>query len=146
MQQVQVSPLGINIRGRDDLTARVRKLSPATREALAQAIARQAHDSDASAIAEYFWLPVESLETLIETFAARNAEDQPAHASAGTQAAALQAMGIDLVALGGKVVDGEVFKPDANPDDRGRCASCGRPGVWISGAGQYLCAEHQDDY
>jgi hypothetical protein len=43
-------------------------------------------------------------------------------------------------------VDGEVFKPDANPDDRGPCANCGRPGVWISGAGRYLCAEHQDDY
>ncbi len=148
MQQVQVSSFGISIHGRDDLTARVRDLRPATREALAQAIARQAHDSDASAIAEYFWLQAEDLEALVATFAARDAEfkDQPVHAPAGTQAAALQAIGFDPVALGGKVVDGEVFKPDANPDDRGRCANCGRPGVWISGAGRFLCFEHQDDY
>lgn len=46
----------------------------------------------------------------------------------------------------GHVVDGETFKPDAMPDKRGPCECCGRRGVWISGAGGYLCAAHQDDY
>lgn len=64
----------------------------------------------------------------------------------GTQAAALTAMGIDPVAAGGKMIDGHVFKPDSNPNDRGRCARCGQPGVWIGGAGEHLCARHQDDY
>ena len=63
-----------------------------------------------------------------------------------TQAAAIEAMGFDPVALGGKIVDGEVFKPDARPESRGPCGRCKRPGVWISGAGEYLCARHQDDY
>ena len=103
MQQVQVSPFGISIHGRDDLTARVLDLRPATREALAQAIARQAHDSDASAIAEYFWLPAEDLEALVATFAARDAEfgirppmprQELRRCPAGP--------GIDLVALGGE--------------------------------------------
>lgn len=65
---------------------------------------------------------------------------------AGTQAAAVRAIGLDPVAMGGKVIDGQVFKPDACADARGECARCGNPGVWISGAGEYLCARHQDDY
>jgi hypothetical protein len=63
-----------------------------------------------------------------------------------TQADAIRMMGFDPVALGGKEIDGEIYKPDANPDDRGRCCICGKPGVWISGAGMHLCARHQDDY
>ncbi len=46
----------------------------------------------------------------------------------------------------GHVVDGNLYKPDAHPADRGPCTRCGRSGVWISGAGQHLCARHQDDY
>jgi len=64
----------------------------------------------------------------------------------GTQAAAVAASGLDPVSAGAKVVDGAVFKPDARPDRQGRCSVCRRPGVWISGAGAYLCARHQDDY
>jgi len=64
----------------------------------------------------------------------------------GTQAAVIEAMGIDPLAAGGKLVDGQVFKPDADPSHRGKCGRCGRPGVWIAGAGEYLCARHQDDY
>lgn len=64
----------------------------------------------------------------------------------GTQAAMIRAMGMDPVALGGKVVDGEAFKLDANPEHRGECARCDKPGVWISGAGEILCARHQDEY
>lgn len=89
------------------------------------------------------WLPVEEVEALV---ADCEQHPRPATTAPGTQADALRFAGFDPVALGGKVVDGEVFKPDANPDDRGTCANCGRPGVWISGAGRYLCAEHQDDY
>lgn len=63
-----------------------------------------------------------------------------------TQADAIRMMGYDPLALGGKEIDGDIYKPDANPNDRGRCYRCGQPGVWISGAGMYLCAEHQDDY
>ena len=64
-----------------------------------------------------------------------------------TQASVIAAMGLDPVAMGGKVVDGEVFKPDANPNDRGPCAICGAPGMAIGGAGgMHLCAKHQDDY
>jgi len=55
--------------------------------------------------------------------------------------------GIDPVLAGGKVVDGEIYKPDADPEHRGKCAICGVAGaVWICGAGSYLCARHQDSY
>jgi len=63
-----------------------------------------------------------------------------------TQAAVIEAMGFDAVKLGGKVVDGEIFKPDARPADRGTCMVCGKPGVWICGCGGYMCARHQDSY
>ena len=63
-----------------------------------------------------------------------------------TQAAMIAALGLDPVALGGKLIDGELFKPDANPNQRGPCARCGKGGVWIAGAGETLCARHQDDY
>lgn len=62
------------------------------------------------------------------------------------QVDAIRALGLDPVALGGKAVDGHVFKPDAVPENTGYCRICGRPGVWISGAGGYLCYLHQDDY
>lgn len=143
MQQIQVSPYGIAIRGRDDLDRRVARLNPATREAFVQAVARQAQSQDASAIATYYWLPVEEVEALV---ADCEQHPRPATTVPGTQADALRFAGFDPVALGGKVVGGKVFKPDANPDDQGRCANCGKPGVWISGAGRYLCARHQDDY
>jgi len=53
----------------------------------------------------------------------------------------------DLVGLaGGRVIGGYVFKPDAKPDNIGRCARCGRPAPWITGAGEHLCHRHQDDY
>lgn len=64
----------------------------------------------------------------------------------GTQADAIRMLGYDPVALGGKEIDGEIYKPDTDPDAPGRCYECGRPGYWVSGAGRYLCAEHQDDY
>jgi len=143
MQLIQVSLYGIDIHGRDDLTDRVRRLPLAAREAFVQTVVRQAKSQDSSAIARYYWLPGEEVEALI---ADCEQSPPPATTVPGTQADALRFAGFDPVALGGKVVDGEVFKPDANPRLQGRCANCGRPGVWISGAGQYLCAEHQDDY
>lgn len=81
-------------------------------------------------------------------------EEQPADAEKtegpaihpNTQAAMVKAMGFDPAALGGKIVDGELYKPDANPNERGPCARCGKLGVWIAGAGEVLCARHQDDY
>ena len=52
-----------------------------------------------------------------------------------------------------KVLNGYEFKPDAySPESQGKpnavCAICGTShGVaWISGAGQFLCHRHQDDY
>ncbi len=143
MQIIRVSPYGINIRGRDDLTDRVQRLSLAAREAFVQTVVRQAKSQDAGSIAMYYWLPGEEVEALI---ADCEQSPRPATTAPGTQADALRFTGFDPVALGGKVVDGEVFKPDANPRLQGRCANCGKPGVWISGAGQYLCARHQDDY
>jgi hypothetical protein len=62
------------------------------------------------------------------------------------QAAIIVALGFDPVALGGKVIDGELYGPDANPNERGPCSRCGKGGVWIAGAGEILCARHQDDY
>lgn len=63
-----------------------------------------------------------------------------------TQAASIYGMGIDPMTIGGKNVDGEIFKPDADPDSRGVCGICGKPGVWIAGGAQYRCAKHQDCY
>lgn len=40
---------------------------------------------------------------------------------------------------------GGIYKPDAEPTTR-RCARCGRPAMWIAGAGEALCVRHQDDY
>ena len=38
------------------------------------------------------------------------------------------------------------WREDATPSDR-TCARCGgQPAAWIPGAGQALCADHQDDY
>lgn len=68
-------------------------------------------------------------------------------AHSGTQAAVIQGMGFDPVALGGKVLGGNVFKPDAVTGHLGKCARCGCEGApWISGAGRHLCSKHQDDY
>jgi len=64
----------------------------------------------------------------------------------GTQASAIAAAGFDPVALGGKIVDGKIFKPDADPNSPGECERCGHPGIWIAGAGMTLCHRHQDDY
>lgn len=42
---------------------------------------------------------------------------------------------------------GGMYKPDAEPAKPGqRCVQCGRPGMWISGAGRVLCHTHQDNY
>ena len=42
---------------------------------------------------------------------------------------------------------GGTYKPDASAAPAGEtCANCGRPGMWISGAGRVLCVKHQDDY
>ena len=38
------------------------------------------------------------------------------------------------------------WKPDTDHSTGGECEICGRPGLWICGAGQILCANHQDDY
>jgi hypothetical protein len=49
----------------------------------------------------------------------------------------------------GKVIGGQLFKPDASAAPAGaRCARCGATeGVaWIAGAGEHLCAQHQDEY
>lgn len=62
------------------------------------------------------------------------------------QIAALLEMGIDPLSIGAKKLDGALYKPDADPDAPGPCSICGTLGYWISGAGRYLCAEHQDDY
>jgi hypothetical protein len=62
-----------------------------------------------------------------------------------TQAAVIAAAFPQLLSCG-KVVDGYLFKPDACPSVRGACARCRRPGVWIAGAGEILCARHQDSY
>jgi len=64
----------------------------------------------------------------------------------GTQAAFIKNLGFDPMTLGGKTVNGEIFKPDADPENRGICEICGDSGIWIAGAGQYLCAKHQDCY
>lgn len=40
---------------------------------------------------------------------------------------------------------GGIYKPDASPTTR-KCARCGRPAMWIAGAGEALCVTHQDDY
>jgi hypothetical protein len=40
---------------------------------------------------------------------------------------------------------GGIYKPDAVPT-RKKCARCGAPAMWIAGAGEALCARHQDDY
>lgn len=49
-----------------------------------------------------------------------------------------------------KNIDGHEFKPDASKPTKkdARCAKCGATSgvAWISGAGQYLCYRHQDDY
>lgn len=46
----------------------------------------------------------------------------------------------------GRDIGGEIYKPDASPTDF-PCARCGRrPAAWIGGAGEALCARHQDDY
>jgi hypothetical protein len=73
-----------------------------------------------------------------------NEKTETAEVMPGTQAAAVLAIMGSLP--GAKIVDGQVFKPDAYPEDRGRCGRCSRLGVWIGGAGEYLCARHQDDY
>lgn len=72
--------------------------------------------------------------------------DEPPAIHPGTQAAVMKALGFDPAALGGKIVDGELYKPDARPDQRGPCARCGKLGLYIAGAGETLCARHQDDY
>jgi hypothetical protein len=42
---------------------------------------------------------------------------------------------------------GGIYKPDASPAPAGKkCKRCGRPGMWISGAGMVLCHAHQDSY
>jgi hypothetical protein len=41
---------------------------------------------------------------------------------------------------------GGTYKPDAEPAPGGKCARCGKPGMWISGAGLVLCVRHQDSY
>lgn len=42
--------------------------------------------------------------------------------------------------------DGGFYRPDATPTDQ-RCARCRSPhAMWIAGAGEALCASHQDDY
>lgn len=67
----------------------------------------------------------------------------------GTQAAVVAEFGLDPVTLGGHVIDGMVFKPDATAAPTGsRCARCGTTAAvaWIAGAGEALCARHQDDY
>jgi len=53
-----------------------------------------------------------------------------------------------LHALTGLGVEGPggAYKPDADADSPGPCARCGRSGLWISGAGEYLCVRHQDSY
>ncbi|GEM_PF-366351 len=71
-----------------------------------------------------------------------------APAPAGTQAAAVAAIEPGALALG-QVIDGSLFKPDASPAPAGaRCAVCGTTHhvAWIAGAGEALCAAHQDDY
>ena len=62
----------------------------------------------------------------------------------GTQAAAVAAMAPGAMALA-KPGPGGLYKPDASPTDL-RCARCGRPAMWIAGAGEALCVRHQDDY
>jgi hypothetical protein len=44
-----------------------------------------------------------------------------------------------------KAGPGGMYKPDASPTKL-RCARCGRPAMWIAGAGEALCHRHQDDY
>lgn len=41
---------------------------------------------------------------------------------------------------------GGMYKPDAQPAPGEKCARCGKPGMWIMGAGMVLCVRHQDDY
>lgn len=41
---------------------------------------------------------------------------------------------------------GGTYKPDADAKNEGPCDQCGRRGLWISGAGRYLCVAHQDNY
>jgi hypothetical protein len=157
MERVIITGTQIDIPDRPDLAEQVQGLSEIMRITMILAIQTLVQPRRSSIIGKEIRIPTKKLEELIAVYVTHDAgvqtfqppellEEVAIQYRGGTQAAALQAMGFDPVALGGKVVDGEVFKPDANPDDRGRCANCGRPGVWISGAGRYLCAEHQDDY
>jgi hypothetical protein len=41
---------------------------------------------------------------------------------------------------------GGMYKPDAQPAPGKKCARCGKPGMWIMGAGMVLCVRHQDSY
>jgi len=86
---------------------------------------------------------IDMARTWLEIKTAWMNQGSPPHA--GTQAATVQVVGPTLMGLG-HVVNGQVFKPDANPKQRGPCGRCGKPGVWISGASEFLCARHQDDY
>jgi hypothetical protein len=67
-----------------------------------------------------------------------------ADAEAGKQAMAHTGALHAITGLG-KLIGGRIYKPDA--DHLGACARCGRAGSpWITGAGENLCARHQDDY
>ena len=59
----------------------------------------------------------------------------------------IASIGLNLIKSGAKIIDGEICKPDAKEEKIGNCMVCGKPTkIWISGAGSYLCARHQDSY
>lgn len=71
----------------------------------------------------------------IDGWARQTADETPTHTAALHAATGLGVKG-----------PGGTYKPDAQPAPGGKCARCGKPGMWIAGAGEVLCVRHQDDY